>query len=168
MQITDKIVTIAVLFNVLFSASSQTLDQIYELQNPYHAKFQTDNNLVEGSPEFIKLGALSDRFEYCQSYGINTVIGMARHVIVMENAGSPESKHSAMTYMAKQRNLAYPFDPAQIEETATNRIDQLAIELGWKHPGNTDAHFNKLSSIFWEQCLNLPIKPFEDEWRDED
>jgi hypothetical protein len=68
--------------------------------------------------------------------------------------------------MAKRTNLDYPFNSQQIAESANNTIERLAIELGSSHPGNSDQHFDRVATIFWNKCLHLPIEPFEAEWRE--
>ncbi len=168
MRIAYKIISLTLLFNAAHSANSQTLGQINELANPYRAKLQSNDSPAEGSSEFIQLGALSDRFEYCQTDGINTVVAMSRHIAVMADAGFPVTLAAAEEYMAKRLNLGYPFNPDEIAEIATNRIDLLAIKLGGQNPGNSDTHFDKLATTFWQQCTNLPLAPFEDEWRELD
>ncbi len=151
-----------------YSSASErlTLSAIYNLKNPYREK--TDNNpeLVYGSAEFIRFNGLFDRFEYCQTDGMIIFIAFANHIAVMKQAGTPETKFEAMKYMAKYRNLEYPFDAEEIAGSSERSVQKLAIEMGWEHPGSSDAHLESIASIYWEKCLQLPISIFEAEWKE--
>ncbi len=154
-------------FNICSNASERlTLSAIYKLKNPYQKEIVNIPEEAHGSAEYIHLNGQSDRFEYCQTDGMVIFIAFANHIEVMKQAGDPETKFEAMKYMAKKRNLEYPFDAEEISGSSERSVQKLAIEMGWEHPGSSDEHLESIASIYWDKCLQLPISIFEAEWKD--
>ncbi len=152
----------------IFSNASErlTLSAIYKLKNPYHTKIVNIPEEAHGSTEYIHLNGQSDRFEYCQTDGMIIFIAFANHIEVMKQAGAPETKFEAMKYMAKYRDLEFPFNAQEIADSSERSVQKLAIEMGWEHPGSSDEHLESIASIYWNKCLQLPISIFEAEWKD--
>jgi len=157
-------VSLFVLSSYSNASGKSTLSAIYDLKNPHKKSLSNNSKLVEGSSEFIRLNSLSDRFEYCQTSGMIVFIAFANHIAVVKQAGFPETKFEAMHYMAKKRNLEYPFDAEEISGVSESRVEKLAIEMGWKYPGSSSEHLNNIAPLFWSECLKLPIAFFEEEW----
>jgi len=145
------------------SDKALTYTEIYDLKNPYTTK-STDESLLRGSEEYIRVNAMNDRFEQCQGYGMIAFVGLAHHMGVMAEAGYPQTKFEGMKYMADSNGLSYPFDAEEISSSTMNRVIKLAIEIGSDHPGSADEHIERIASIFWNKCLSLPITFFEEVW----
>lgn len=167
-QITGLMICTILLFaSQAYAAGKKlTLTQIHNLKNSYQEKLDTAEQDESNSKDYIHTMALSDRFENCQGYGMDTFILLAYHIAIVRDAGQPETKSESMQYMAGQLALEYPFDAEEINSSAANRVSKLAIETAVDHPGSDDAHLENIASIFWEKCLNLPISIFENELKD--
>ena len=157
---------VIVLTTLIFalSASALTQTEIRHLKNPYFEQAKNNSELVDGSSEYLRFNGLYDRFELCKGTGMIVFIGLANHVAVMKAVGEPETSVESMQYMARKRGLTYPFNAKEIAETSERSVEKLAIEMGWKYPGSSDAHLEKIAPIYWDECLKLPITVFEAEW----
>jgi len=162
------LIIVLITFSFVVSASNLTKTEIRHLKNPYLEQMRNSSKLVDGSSEYLRVNALYDRFELCRGTGMLVFIGLANHVAVMKAVGESETREDSMQYMARKRGLTYPFDAREIAESSEKRVEKLAIEMGWKYPGSSDAHLSKIASIYWNECLKLPITIFEAEWIDSD
>jgi len=151
-------------FSLLAAENSLTLHEITHLKNPYLEQINNNDNLIEGSPEAMELHGRDDRFSLCQSSGMTVFIAFARGIAVLADNDVTETKSEAMKRMAGNVNLTYPFDKQEVAESSNARVDKLAIELGWLHPGMTDSHYDRIAPIYWKQCLQLPLDSFAAEW----
>jgi|GEM_PF-2588234 len=133
------------------------------MYNPYRKLIEFYESTINLSNKITNnLLAKAERFDKC-SYKATAFIAFSGSAEAVTEGPHGMSKEKYMKSTSDEFDIDYPFTEEERNESL-GRVAQVFVELVWKYRGKGEDNV----FVFFNACMNIPIKIFEDEYEDED
>ncbi len=135
---------------------------LVHMLNPYSILIERHHYYGEATTEKLKkielnFFAKEGRFGGCQSR-LGSFLPLSSRAKALTSEGGM-SKHDYLSSLARSLDIAYPFN-TEDSLYPPSRTDQVLFDLSWKYRGKGIENV----TTFFNACLSIPIKIFEDEY----
>jgi len=135
------------------------------LVNPYANSDEEPDISTEAG---VREMALDSRFEKCRNNVYSTVAHAHKIQVFSESSDIMMPKEKYYKMSVRSRNVEYPFTPNDLATDSKVAPIKLMLDIAWHNPGKGDSHAEKVSAMYWQQCLKLSLSPFETDYRNID